>query len=125
MPLIVPDLPCKPVSAPRLSYNAAMQPPQFNTRTLFLATTAVAISLWGVLEWSRSMSGPGFGFPNPPGYDEPELLRLAKLYLQPGLIWIPYIFAAYCIGRRSLTVKSVLIFVVIEAIAIWFWRLPI
>jgi hypothetical protein len=36
-----------------------------------------------------------------------------------GPLWVPSVFAAYALGRKSVTLRLVLVFAIVEAIAVW------
>jgi hypothetical protein len=94
-----------------------MKLPRFTTRTLLLLAPALAVTLWGFIEW-HSVAVPAIGFAKGEYFFPAEV----ESYFYDSLIWLPIVFAAYCIGRKSISLPAVVIFFVAEAAAIGLWR---
>jgi drug/metabolite transporter (DMT)-like permease len=80
---------------------------QFGTSTLLLAVAVVAIACLGTEEWYRVPSQTILGF----------TVTLQTL-LCDSLFWIPQIFLAFTIGRKTLTKWMVLVYALATATAI-------
>jgi hypothetical protein len=94
----------------------SMKLPRFSLRTLLLSTAAIALTLWGLIEWhSVQAISVGAG-------GEYALLHELRDFFSDSLVWVPFIFAAYSIGRKSLTIPALIVFAVAEACAVGFWR---
>jgi hypothetical protein len=59
------------------------------------------------------MKIPGAGF----GLQHPEMPVKYVAWDMP--LWLPLAFAAYVLGRRSLTLPAVIVFGVLTAFAVW------
>jgi hypothetical protein len=73
---------------------------QFSTSGLLLVVTFLAIMLGGIsagLDYINRLAGPG------------EVIAFVA-----APIWMPIVFSGYVIGRRTISVKSVIAMVVIE-----------
>lgn len=92
-----------------------MRLPQFTTKTLLLAVVVVAISIAGFLPWHRGVIGM-----NAIGLKVPPLQEL-DVYFYQGLLWVPWIFIAYSLGRGRLTVLAVVVFAIAESLAVGFY----
>lgn len=94
---------------------------QFSTKTLLLATTWVAIALFGVLAqvsiYESMHQGPLIHQTRHP--DRYDLFR-AAFYSAKGYspFWIPILFATYALGRRRISLPATIAFAACESIAI-------
>ena len=82
---------------------------QFSTSSILLATSFVGICIGGMLPLGRRMT------PN-----DQALIGWVMFVMSP--FWVPFLYIAYAMGRRTLTLKTVLAFAVTElaaAIAAW------
>jgi hypothetical protein len=79
---------------------------QFSTRALLIVTAMIAICCSAVLTWKRYMV---------PGWDIPTIATGLEF---DAAIWVPLVFAAYSIGRRTVTWKLVAVFALAEATAV-------
>ncbi len=83
--------------------------PQFSLRTMLLATAACGIALAGAICFHRfSVLQDDLGL----NY----LLLLSAVLGSPA--WVPMAYACYLAGRRELSVRSLLVFAVVEAVVI-------
>jgi hypothetical protein len=80
-----------------------MKLPQFTLQTLLLSVSVAAISLGGMIAWAQ-FAGPS-----------PAYILLGIGFSTPFLV--PFVFVAFAIGRKKLTVPMVVLFAVAEAIA--------
>jgi len=85
---------------------------QFSTRQILLATVFVAITCSGVLTFRYG----GTSFFEPTSL---PWFYVGFYTLVTTSLWVPSIFIAYAIGRRSFTTQLVVIFAVTELIAIF------
>ncbi len=85
---------------------------QFSTASLLLATTFIAIAAGGMVPFWQALA------PN-------EHAFVAYLLEALSPVIIPFLFVAFALGRRALTVRIVIAFAIGEgaAIALWFWRI--
>jgi hypothetical protein len=81
---------------------------QFTTKTLLLGTSVAAITCGGIFGWSNMVGH----IPTPPF----EQIQFQLEFIAP--IIGPLIFAAFAIGRRSLSVSMAIAFALIEAAAL-------
>jgi len=91
---------------PSIGYNAAMKF-QFSMSTLLLATTFAAITFGGILAY-RQINAYGY------------VLTWAQVAWHVGIssiLWIPFVFLAYAVGRRTLTLRIVVAFAFAEIFA--------
>jgi hypothetical protein len=79
---------------------------QFGIKSILLATCIIAIACGGVASW--------IGL-TPAKISWGSALILASYYAP---MWLPVVFVAYAIGRRSLTVPIVIALAVTEAVSI-------
>lgn len=83
---------------------------QFATSTLLTATAFIAVWMAGIVTAWR---------PLVPAQQE----YLVQIVLWLGPFWFPFVFAAYALGRRTITASCVLAFAVSEAavigVAVW------
>jgi hypothetical protein len=86
----------------------ARMPPmklQFNTATLLLATAWGAIALGGGLAgWRAEMVNNSQATP----------VDLVKVLVFTSPWWMPFVFAAYALGKGRLTVKTTIAFAIAE-----------
>lgn len=51
-------------------------------------------------------------------------VRMFATFAMTGFLWIPVVFAAFAIGRRQISLKSIFVFLTIESLAlaayVWF-----
>ena len=112
---IVPSLAQPGVSLRRhvaAGYNAGMKL-QFRTSDLFIATTFIAVSVGGFYALMRQ-------FPTVSVLD--TLIGFAVIQ---SPFWLPLVFLGYAIGRRAMTVRLLIVFIVAEAIGLGlmlYWR---
>jgi hypothetical protein len=82
------------------------EPVQFRLSTLLLVVTFVSISLGGIAVWTRIVGIP---------FDEfPENYFVQVVFWSP--YWLPWVLLAYALGRRKLTARTVLAFLLGEVI---------
>jgi hypothetical protein len=79
---------------------------QFGIKAIILLTTAVAIWCGGVVFWSKFI-GP-----------ETNISWAFTVTGTTAALWMPLVFMAFAIGRKSLTLKMILGFVVCELAAL-------
>jgi hypothetical protein len=88
---------------------------RFTTSTLLLLTAFVAITL-GVIHAAHRING------YPWDWAGPELVNSSPY-------WMPLVFAAYAAGRRTLSLRLVLIFAAVEVLTLagvyWEWRISV
>lgn len=78
---------------------------RYNIRTLLLVTAFAAVALFGTT----------FNLKQSPSLARDFILLLG--YFSPT--WVPFVFAAYALGRRSLSAKLVIAFAIVEGIALY------
>ncbi len=84
---------------------------QFGARVLLLATALVAIALGGSIAAWEILVARESATPLQPW-------EMARVFLIMGPWWIPFVFFAYCLGRRTISVAPVLLFALVEAVAV-------
>jgi hypothetical protein len=95
---------------------------QFTTRTLLLATAAVAISLGGALGWIQALKLRDFAF-------QADLWIVVRNTAFGLPLWLPVVFLGYSVGHRRLTVAMVVVFAIAELMSIgvtyglWNWAM--
>ena len=82
---------------------------QFGTATLLLAIACVSIALGGGLAGWRAEKA------NDPSSTVPHLIG-ALVYFSPW--WMPFAFAAYCLGQRKLTPIATVGFAIVECVSV-------
>src|SRR6185295_2627724 len=83
--------------------------PQFSTATLLLGIACVAIASGSMI------GGQRFIFAGIPEMPTLNTFLLAMIFTP---WWMPFAFGAYILGRRRLTVRDTIAFVVISAAAV-------
>ena len=86
-----------------------MQLPQFSLRTLLLTMVCVAVACVGWIGW---MNTPGAG------WGSRALGMPIRYVIMDVPLWLPFAFAAYAIGRRSVTITAVIVFAALEGISV-------
>lgn len=90
---------------PARRVGAKMKPLQFTLRSLLIATTFLAIYFGAIAIWRRNIC------------DWP----LTAILLNVGYmscVWMPLIFVAYALGRRSITWQWAIVFAFAQAAAV-------
>ena|SRR6478752_8802696 len=92
--------------------------PQYTTATLLLTTTALAIALAGMLGWGQLAGWFNHS-------SEWSLFRVLSIVLSVGPLWVPIGFAGFVIGRRQITILSVIVLAILEvaALGIVHWQI--
>jgi hypothetical protein len=81
---------------------------QFSTSALLSITAFMSVWFGGIIVWSKVQGVPFFEAPE-------EILGPFVIY---GPFWLPLVFLAYGLGRRTITIRIVLAFALGEAAAI-------
>ena len=82
---------------------------QFSTRAILLATAFIAVACGAWVAYRHN-------YLQQPLWEPP--LPLPLVITAP--LWIPFVFLAYAIGRRTLTARFVVAFALIELAAVFF-----
>ena len=80
---------------------------QFNTRTLLLATTCIAIVLASQIAWFRTVV---------PTAELAVVTETGWIVMITSPVWSRLVWGAYAIGRRQLTVAFVVALAVFEVV---------
>jgi hypothetical protein len=81
---------------------------QFSTRQILLATAFVAITCGGIVAYIKII------YENEPVW---RLISAQIMIFAP--VWTPGLFVAYAIGRRMFTTRLVVIFALMESLAVF------
>ena len=81
---------------------------QFSVSTLLLFTAAIAIAVTGIQTWALIF----------PHNDRSPIERITwclGLAVELLPVWLPFAFATYAIARRTLSLRMILVFALVEA----------
>jgi hypothetical protein len=87
---------------------------QFSTSTLLLFAFAAATAIGGILGWFRCyrMAAELAG-------GQVTMKMVYWYFAWAAGLWVPFVFAAFAIGRNKLTLAMVLTFLLAETVAVW------
>lgn len=88
---------------------------QFSTSTILLITAFIAISLGAFMHFDSLIGRSTLA-------ERWEQLRLFAFW---SPLFMPFVFAAYAVGRRAITIWQLIAFAIAEgAVNCWLWSLP-